>query len=91
MSTRHDMLVELATDKVNQLEEMFREGEYDDIHRWLQPIFLAELKHDLAELSDDDLAAYYADQLGLDIPSSPPLSSSDEPNILEKENAKASW
>lgn len=71
MISRHDMFVELATDKVNQLEEMFRNGEYEDIHRWLQPIFLLDLQIDLADLTDNELKAYYADQLGVDFPNAP--------------------
>ena len=77
--TRHDMFVELATDRVNQLYDMIREGEHEDIHRWLQPIFLAELKLDLAELSDEDLKAYYAGQLGVDFPNAPNEENSGTP------------
>lgn len=76
--TRHDMLVELVTDQINSIEQMFRDDEYDDVHRWLHPILLRELKLDYADWSDDDLQSYYCDQLGVDIPSSPPLSSSDD-------------
>ena len=71
MITRHDMLVEMATDRINQIEVMVRENEYDDLHRWLHPIILAELKLDMAELSDDDFRRHYCDQLGVDFPSSP--------------------
>lgn len=78
MSTRHDMLVELVTDQINSIEQMIRDDEYDDVHRWLHPILLRELKLDYADWSDDDLQRYYCDQLGVDIPSSPSLSSDDE-------------
>ena len=91
MSTRHDMLVELVTDQINSIEQMIRDDEYDDVHRWLHPILLRELKLDYADWSDADLQSYYCDQLGVDIPSSPPLSSDDEQTEVEKENAQASW
>lgn len=77
MTTRHDMLVELATDRVNQVQDLLNESRYDEVHEWLWPIFYQQLKQELAEMSDDDLEAHYADQLGVDIPSSPPLSSDD--------------
>lgn len=91
MSTRHDMLVELVTDQINSIEQMIRDDEYDDVHRWLHPILLRELKLDYAGWSDADLQSYYCDQLGVDIPSSPPLSSDDEQTEIEKENAQTSW
>ena len=75
---RHDIFVELATDQVNQVQELLDEDRYREVHEWLWPIFYKILKQELAELSDDDLEAHYADQLGVDIPSSPPLSSDDE-------------
>jgi len=91
MTTRHDMLVELVTDQINSIEQMIRDDEYNDVHRWLHPILLRELKLDYADWSDTDLQSYYCDQLGVDIPSSPPLSSNDEQTEIEKENAQASW
>jgi hypothetical protein len=91
MSTRHDMLVELVSDQINSIEQMIRDDEYQDVHNWLHPILLRELKLDYADWSDADLQSYYCDQLGVDIPSSPPLSSNDEQTDFEKENAQASW
>jgi hypothetical protein len=76
-TTRHDMFVELATDKINQIEQMIREDEYDDLHRWLHPIMLVNLQLELADLNDVDLQSFYCDQLGVDIPEVPPLSSND--------------
>lgn len=78
MSVRHDMLVELATDQINSIEQMIRDGVYQDVHNWLHPILLRELKLDYADWSDTDLQDYYCDQLGVDIPSSPSLSSTNE-------------
>ena len=78
MSTRHDMLVELVTDQINSIEQMIRDDEYDDVHHWLHPILLRKLKLDYADWSDDDLKNYYCDQLGVDIPEVPTLSSDDE-------------
>ena len=80
---RHDMFVELASDKVNLVEEMVREREYSYLHHWLQPFFLKQLKYEFADLSDDELKRYYCDQMGVDIPEDPPLSSAD----AEKETA----
>jgi hypothetical protein len=77
MSTRHDMLVELVTDQINSIEQMIRDDEYTDVHNWLHPILLREMKLECADLEDDDLKRHYCDQLGVDIPSSPPLSSAD--------------
>lgn len=74
MTTRHDMLVELASDQVSQVQELFDENDYASVHSWLQPLFLRELYIALADMSDDDLQAHYCDQMGVDIPSSPPLS-----------------
>lgn len=91
MTTRHDMLVELASDQVSMIRDLVYQEEYEELHTWLQPLLLQQLKLDFADFSDDDLQRHYCDQLGVDIPSSPPLSSPDEPNDLEKENAKASW
>jgi hypothetical protein len=71
MSTRHDMLVELATDQVNSIQQMLLDGDYEDVHNWLHPILLAELKLDVADFSDNDLKRFYADRMGLDFPSSP--------------------
>lgn len=85
MSTRHDMLVELVTDQINSIEQMIRDDEYQDVHTWLHPILLRELKLDYADWSDDDLKSYYCDQLGVDIPSSPPLSSTDEEEEIDIE------
>lgn len=91
MSTRHDMLVELVTDQINSIEQMIRDDEYQDVHTWLHPILLRELKLDYADWSDADLQSYYCDQLGVDMPSSPPLSSDDEQTEVKKENAQTSW
>lgn len=88
---RHDMLVELVSDQINSIEQMIRDDEYQDVHTWLHPILLRELKLDYADWSDDDLKSYYCDQLGVDIPSAPSLSSDDEQTEIEKENAQASW
>lgn len=82
---RHDMLVELVTDQINSIEQMLRDDEYQDVHTWLHPILLRELKLDYADWSDDDLKSYYCDQLGVDIPSSPPLSSTDEEEEVDIE------
>lgn len=73
--SRSDMLVELATELVNQIVEMVKCDEYKDVHTRLQPIFLAELALDLAHLDDHDFARYYNMTMGVDTPSSPPLSS----------------
>lgn len=75
---RHDMFVELATDQVNQVQKLLDEGRYREVHDWLWPIFYKILKQELAELSDNNLKTYYANQMGVNIPSSPPLSSDDE-------------
>lgn len=88
---RHDMLVELVSDQINSIEQMIRDDEYQDVHTWLHPILLRELKLDYADWSDDELQSYYCDQLGVDIPSAPSLSSDDEQTEVEKENAEASW
>lgn len=69
--SRHDMFVELATDQVNQVQQLLDEGRYDEVHAWLQPIFLKILHNDFAELNDDDLEAHYRDQMGVDIPDVP--------------------
>lgn len=74
---RQDMLVELVTDQINLIEQMIRDGDYQDVHTWLHPILLRELKLDYAEWTDAELENYYNDQLGVDTPSSPPLSSDD--------------
>jgi hypothetical protein len=71
MITRHDMLVELASDQVNQIQQLFDEGDYAGIHAWLQPILLRELKIALADSSDNALKVFYCDQLGVDIPDDP--------------------
>lgn len=68
---RHDMFVELATDQVNQVQQLLDEGRYDEVHAWLQPIFLEILHVDFAELNDEDLKAHYCDQMGVDIPDVP--------------------
>jgi hypothetical protein len=91
MSTRHDMLVELASDQINQIEQMFRDDEYQDVHHWLHPIFVRELMIQFGDFSDADLQTHYCDQLGVDIPNSSPLSSDDEQTEVEKENAQTSW
>jgi hypothetical protein len=85
MSTRHDMLVELVTDQINSIEQMIRDDEYQDVHNWLHPILLRELKLDYADWSDAELQDYYCDQLGVDIPSSPSLSSTDEEEEVDIE------
>lgn len=84
--SRHDMFVELATDQVNQVQELLDEGRYKEVHDWLWPIFYKILKQDFAELSDDDLEAHYADQMGVDIPSSSPLSFADEEEEVDIES-----
>lgn len=71
MTTRHDMLVELATDQINSIQQMLSDGDYEDVHNWLHPILLADLKLDVADFSDHDLKRYYCDRMGLDFPSSP--------------------
>jgi hypothetical protein len=76
--TRHDMLVELASDQVNQVQQLLDENSYESVHSWLHPIFLNTVKTALADMSDDDLETYYCDQLGVDMPSSSSLSSEDE-------------
>lgn len=68
---RHDMFVELATDQVNQVQQLFDEGRYREVHDWLWPIFYKILKQELAEMNDDDLEAHYRDQMGVDIPDVP--------------------
>lgn len=83
--TRHDMFVELATDQVNQVQQLLDEGRYREVHDWLWPIFYKNLKQELAEMSDDDLESHYADQMGVDIPSSPSLSSTDEEEEVDIE------
>jgi hypothetical protein len=85
MTTRHDMLVELVTDQINSIEQMIRDDEYQDVHNWLHPILLRELKLDYADWSDAELQDYYCDQLGVDIPSSPSLSSTDEEEEVDIE------
>lgn len=85
MTTRHDMFVELATDQVNQVQQLLDEGRYREVHDWLWPIFYKNLKQELAEMSDDDLESHYADQMGVDIPSSPSLSSTDEEEEVDIE------
>lgn len=65
---RHDMFVELATDQVNQVQQLLDEGRYREVHEWLQPIFLKILHEDFAEHSDEDLKDHYCDQMGVDIP-----------------------
>jgi hypothetical protein len=77
MTIRHDMLVELVSDQISSMEQMLRDDEYANVHTWLHPILLRELKMDSADWNDDELQQYYCDQLGVDIPSSPPLSSDD--------------
>jgi hypothetical protein len=74
---RHDMFVELASDQVNQVQQLILENSYESVHSWLHPIFLEKVKIALADFSDTDLEAYYSSQMGVDMPSSPPLSSSD--------------
>lgn len=80
---RHDMFVELVTDQINSIEQMIRDDEYGDVHHWLHPILLRELKLDYADWTDEQLQDYYNDQLGVDTPSSPPLSSTDEEETEE--------
>lgn len=87
-TTRHDMLVELVTDQINSIEQMIRDDEYQDVHTWLHPILFRELKLDYADWSDDDLETYYCDRLGVDIPSSPPLSSEERAQRWSKANAQ---
>jgi hypothetical protein len=87
--SRHDMLVELASDKVNLVKEMVRELEYRDLHHWLQPIFLEQLKYEFGDLSDDDLKHYYCDQMGVDIPEDPPLSSTDAEEEIHSQAEEA--
>lgn len=86
---RHDMLVELVSDQINSIKQMIQDDEYDDVHNWLHPILLREMRIDCADLEDDDLKNYYCDTLGVDIPSSPPLSSEDEEE--EEESLKPSF
>lgn len=74
---RHDMLVELASDQVNQIEHMIREDQYEDVHLWLHPILLNQLKLELGGFSDEDVKRHYCDQMGVDMPDDPPLSSAD--------------
>lgn len=89
--TRHDMLVELASDQVNQVQQLLDEHNYESVHSWLQPMFLRNLQIALADMSDDDLETHYCDQLGVDIPSGPPLSSEERAkrwsaaNVQEKD------
>lgn len=71
MTTRHDMLIELVTDQINSIQQMLSDGDYQDVHNWLHPILLRELKLDCADFSDDDLKRYYGDRLGIDFPSGP--------------------
>lgn len=65
--SRHDMLVELASDQVNQIQQMILDGDYDDVHKWLHPILLANLKLEVADFEDKDLKRYYESQLGVDL------------------------
>jgi hypothetical protein len=56
---------------VNQVQELLDEGRYREVHEWLWHIFYKNLKQELTEMNDDDLEAYYADQMGVDLPEEP--------------------
>lgn len=66
--SRHDMFVELASDQVSQVQDLIDQGRYEEVHSWLQPLFLEVLRKDFAEFSDDDLTSHYYDQLGVELP-----------------------
>jgi len=85
---RSDMLVELASDQVNQVQQLLEEDDYASVHSWLQPLFLEQLKLSTADMQDDNLEAYYCTQMGVDRPSSPPLSSEERAERWRTANAK---
>ena len=66
--SRHNMFIELATDQVNQVQQLLDEGRYQEVHDLLQPIFLEIVRADFAEFNDEDLKAHYAEQMGIDLP-----------------------
>jgi hypothetical protein len=59
--TRFDMFVEIATDMVNDASKM----DYDDLHAWLQPIFIKMLKEDFEWEEDETVAGLYEERLGV--------------------------
>lgn len=69
--TRFDMLTELASDQVNIVQDWIREERYEEVHNWLQPIFMDILRLEFADLDDEGLKKHYADQMGVDIPDVP--------------------
>ena len=56
------MLVELASDMVSSVSDMAIAGEYRNLHAWLQPLFIADLKREFRSLPK--LAEHYESQLG---------------------------
>jgi len=57
--TLDDMIVELASDHVTTVNQLALEDRYRELHDWLQPIFIEQLK----KLSSESLVALYRGQL----------------------------
>jgi hypothetical protein len=62
-AARRDMIVELASDRVTDAADAALH-DYRTFHGWLQPIFVAQLEAELADLDNEGIAAYYTERLG---------------------------
>jgi hypothetical protein len=84
-ASRHEMLVELASDAVSDAAEHAL-SDYRSFHAWLQPMFLAELSARFASEDDQAVADHYASQLG----SAPPGWEEEDDGDAPAETAEPS-